>query len=302
MEKRINVAELLKDCPAGMELDCVVYDNATLGKILEGDDYPIVINIGENGEYFEVTEYGTWTLNKNAKCVIFPKGKTTWEGFQRPFKDGDIVVNASNEHSNAFIYAGESNTHYESYVGLMVGTNPELLTNKCDKWVCKKSGIRFATEEEKEKLFKAIKDSGYKWNAETKTLERLVEPKFKVGNKIRPKNQHEVRLISEVWDNYYLFDEKNIPLPFSAQDDWELVSDKFDITTLKPFESRVLVRDSDVGIWLPEFFGCLCDGNDCPYMIVGGTRWKCCIPYEGNEHLLGTTDECNDFYNNWFEG
>ena len=33
-----------------------------------------------------------------------------------------------------------------------------------------------ATEEEKQKLFKAIKDNGYKWNPETKTLEKLIEP------------------------------------------------------------------------------------------------------------------------------
>ena len=33
-------------------------------------------------------------------------------------------------------------------------------------------------EEEKQRLFDAIKERGYKWNAETKTLEKLVEPKF----------------------------------------------------------------------------------------------------------------------------
>jgi hypothetical protein len=247
MEKRINIAELLKDCPQGMELDCLVYDNVTLGKILEEDDYPIVINIGENGEYFEVTEYGTWTLNKNAKCVIFPKGKTTWEGFQRPFKDGDIVVNASNKGSNAFIYAGENNAHYESYVALMVGTNPELLTNKCAKWVCKKSGIRFATEEEKQKLFDAIKENGYSWNAETKTLEKLVN--------------------------------------------------KFDISSLEPFQ-KLLVRDSENQMWKISMWGCYQAGELYPYFTMAGC-YKMCIPYESNEHLLGTTDDCKDFYKTW---
>jgi hypothetical protein len=33
-----------------------------------------------------------------------------------------------------------------------------------------------ATEDEKQKLFRAIKDNGYKWNSETKTLEKLIEP------------------------------------------------------------------------------------------------------------------------------
>ena len=37
-------------------------------------------------------------------------------------------------------------------------------------------------EEEKQKLFEAIKDNCYEWNAETKTLKKLVEPRFKVGD------------------------------------------------------------------------------------------------------------------------
>lgn len=35
-----------------------------------------------------------------------------------------------------------------------------------------------ATKEQRDLLFRKIKEAGYKWNAETKTLEKLVEPKF----------------------------------------------------------------------------------------------------------------------------
>lgn len=38
--------------------------------------------------------------------------------------------------------------------------------------------VRFATEEEKQKLSQAIKDNRYKWDAKTKTLKKLVKPKF----------------------------------------------------------------------------------------------------------------------------
>lgn len=31
------------------------------------------------------------------------------------------------------------------------------------------------------------------------------------------------------------------------------------------------------------------------------TITKQCIPYKGNEHLLGTTNDCNDFYKTWEE-
>ena len=33
MEERINIAELLKECPKGMELDCTSYDNVSFDKI-----------------------------------------------------------------------------------------------------------------------------------------------------------------------------------------------------------------------------------------------------------------------------
>ena len=88
MENSINIAEILKKCPKGMELDCTMFEDVKFIDV-EDDDKPICIRTGEIYRY--LTKFGTWTFDENAKCVIFPKGKTTWEGFQRPFKDGDIV-------------------------------------------------------------------------------------------------------------------------------------------------------------------------------------------------------------------
>ena len=28
-------------------------------------------------------------------------------------------------------------------------------------------------------------------------------------------------------------------------------------------------------------------------------NWNMCIPYEGNEHLHNTTNDCDDYYKNW---
>ena len=92
MEK-INIAEILKGCPKGMELDCVIFDDVTLYRIDTSpeNEYPIRIET-KSGNFLDLTKYGTYSNIEEAKCVIFPKGKTTWEGFQRPFKDGDIAV------------------------------------------------------------------------------------------------------------------------------------------------------------------------------------------------------------------
>lgn len=50
----------------------------------------------------------------------------------------------------------------------------------------------------------------------------------------------------------------------------------------------VLVRDNEDGRWALAQFSNM--WNDS-YVVVGGIVWNHCIPYEGNEHLLGTTDD-----------
>ena len=288
MEK-INIVELLKDCPSGMELDCAIYENVTLIEVKEGYDYPIVIET-PNGQML-FSKYGCFSKNEFAKCVIFPKGKTTWEGFVPPFKfkDGDIV--ATNDGYFIGIIKVKDNKQVNTYCAIdyreYFRINVDYTFN------------RLATEKEKEKLFQAIKDSGHRWDEETKTLEPLIEPKFKVGDKIVKKNGVCVPfVITGVSDDYYSSKTENSVeiLPVVDQDNWELVPNKFDVTTLKPFD-KVLVRDYDYQCWMVSFFG-YCDKFMGKFYIVRGVCIQC-IPYEGNEHLLGTTNDCEDFYKNW---
>ena len=91
MEK-INIAELLKDCPQGMELDCTMFEGVFLERVDNDVKYPIAIRTGKN-DIKHLTKEGCWNTCSNAKCIIFPKGKTTWEGFVPPckFKVGDRV-------------------------------------------------------------------------------------------------------------------------------------------------------------------------------------------------------------------
>ena len=74
---------------------------------------------------------------------------------------------------------------------------------------------------------------------------------------------------------------------------------KFDITTLVPFESRVLVREMNC-TWLPAIFGFHNKKDKVyPFCVVGGEWYTECIPYEGNEHLLGKEEDCDEFYKTW---
>ena len=96
--------------------------------------------------------------------------------------------------------------------------------------------IRLATEEEKNKLFSALKEKGYVWNEETKEVEKI-------------KKEHE----------------------------------------FNPFD-KVLVRDFIEDNWDINFFQEI-GGEDIDYKYIClSNEWNFCIPYEGNEELLGTSN------------
>ncbi len=286
----INVAELLKDCPKGMELYSPVWNNIVFEEI-EGDN--IVIFRKSIGSKIYLTQYGA--VNRiDGKCVIFPKGKNSWEGFQRPFKDGDILTI---ENYFPFIYKTcDSSGIVESYCGI---NTKGVFYKTSDRWTTLDE-VTFATEEEKERLFQAIKDNGYKWNSDTKTLEELFKPKFKVGDKIRLKNnRHITDVITDITENQYVLSSCGLKyLNFKYQDKFELVPNKFDFSTLIGFESKVLVRNSDTDYWLPDVYVGRNNSNEFVVLYKLNPFYIKCIPYEGNEHLLGTTNDCDDFYKN----
>ena len=297
MENKINIAELLKDCPKGMELDCALFENLEFDHINKNNGtYPIICRVKtEYGHYnpHTFTEYGCYSAEKYAKCAIFPKGKNTWEGFQRPFKDGEIIAT---DLGSVFILKScpEDEIHYHSYVGVTCCNEiREQQIPFAYKHVC-----HLATEEEKAKLFQAIIANNYKWNPKTKTLEKL--PKFKVGDRIT--NGKVSITIGYIDDEYYYEIGRNIAsrVFIKNQDGWSLIPNKFDINTLVPFESKVLVRGSDpLSEWKPAIFGVYKENKRNGFYVVGGNCWNKCIPYEGNEHLIGTTNDCDDYFKTW---
>ena len=301
MEK-INIAEILKDCPKGMELDCTIFNDVTLYRIdtsLE-NEYPIRIET-KNGNFLDLTKYGTYSNVEESKCVIFPKYKTTWKGFQRPYEDGDIVA-TKNGQWIGITTGGKSGEPIPTYCVIKWNGDFEAYPNCKEKWRLD----RLATEEEKAKLFDAIKANGYKWNEETKTLEKLPEPKFKDGDRVVKKGDISTPVsIVRVGDKYYYHysnTEGTIGLfPIAEQDDWELVSNKFDINTLKPFD-KVLVRHNKDNKWCGSFFSHIdkdLHSHCYKFVTIAGKSYPMCIPYEKNEYLLGTTNDCDEYFKNW---
>lgn len=187
MDNKVNVAELLKNCPTGMELNCTVYDDVKFDKIDEESDYPIRITIGKGG-HASLTKFGQWTNSNIAKCVIFPKGQTTWDGFAQPckFKDGDII--ADSHFKTICIFKGEGSIKgtVDFYCGIDNSGKYFFIKDieDQDEHFGDIKGYNFATEEEKRKLFDAIKRNGYRWDTKTKTLENWTIQDAKDGDVI----------------------------------------------------------------------------------------------------------------------
>ena len=96
--------------------------------------------------------------------------------------------------------------------------------------------VRLATEEEKNKLFSALKEKGYVWNGKTKEVEKI-------------KKEHE----------------------------------------FNPFD-KVLVRDFEEDNWdINLFQEIVGEDIDYQFMCLSGC-FNFCVPYEGNEELLGTSN------------
>ena len=76
---------------------------------------------------------------------------------------------------------------------------------------------------------------------------------------------------------------------------------KFDVETFHPFD-KVLARDYLNDNWMADFFEKI-EENDIHYNVTCVTcKWVQCIPYnEDTKHLLGTTNDCPEYYKWWEE-
>ena len=188
MNENLNLVEILKDCPKGIKLYSTIFGDVKFNHV-ENDTYPIVLDVRE-GFTFRVSQDGRYINDFNGECTLFPsKEQRDWSKFNPKnglvstceFKDGDILSYQCKGFNNRSIYIYRYHKRFNtSYYVALSGDDNEFSIDNTGKLALNgyNDTVRFATEDEKKKLFKAIKDNGYKWNAKTKTLEKLVKPKF----------------------------------------------------------------------------------------------------------------------------
>lgn len=165
------------------------------------------------------------------------------EKTQPEFKDGDILSVPSTALPKNHIFIFSKFNKYKDFEHHVALTASGKITTPTSHgaWCRKDSGVKYATEEEKQQLFEALAKEGKAWDDEKKQIVDL-KPKW----------------------------------------------------TPKPFD-RVLVRNTDTEEWFPGFFEKFDSTWNNPYHIMNRRSmtdfaFKQCIPYEGNEHLLGTTN------------
>ena len=179
MNEKLNLVEILKDCPKGTKLYSSVFGEVEFDHINTHTNYPIVIRLKDRRGYGSITSEGKMFAEFDGECILFPsREERDWSKFNPKkdrlvstceFKDGDIV--ATNSGSRVFILQrAYSDVKGYCYVGYDFDFNEFFFS-------CRRFD-RLASEEEKQKLFDAIKERGYRWNAETKILEKLIKPKF----------------------------------------------------------------------------------------------------------------------------
>lgn len=124
--------------------------------------------------------------------------------------------------------------------------------------------------------------------------------------------QHYIRvrtnnIIREFYpDGRYYADGECMLFPSRENRDWnsdtltfEKLEDKFDITTLKPFD-KVLVRDYDHRHWNANFYSYYRKDNSLYNYECTGNHYNQCIPYnDETKHLVGTDKDCPEYYKTW---
>ena len=116
-----------------------------------------------------------------------------------------------------------------------------------------------------------------------------------------------VTTLTKNGQNFYGYDGECTLFPSKTQRDWskfvrfwdEPKIEKFDVNILQPFD-KVLVRGKNGQNWRAEFFSHV--DNDFHLVVCGCGLWKQCIPYnEETKRLVGTTNDCPEYYKWWEE-
>ena len=313
METKINIADILKDKPVGLKF----YSN-TFG-------YISFNGVHKDKVYFFSEDTNAHSVKPNGKmydggeCIIFPsKEMRDWEKFS--WKKGDVLVNE--DGSVHIIFEEFEDDAYTMFSGKYYyskdGKKAYSYFRECDDVITEEFTLE--TEDAAKTYIKTIEERlGGKLNLETLEIEKQLE--FKDGDIVMyGKSAAICRKIYKHTLSFYVSLNEMVGLLFAdeveSSEEYRFATEEekqqlFDTlekegkawdaekkqivdlkpkVELKPFDN-VLVRHQKTEEWRANIFSHT-DKTDeyLDYVCVNG-RWEFCIPYEGNESLLGTTKD-----------
>lgn len=319
METNTIIAEILKDKPKGTKLYSPLFGDVYLSYVKDG-----IINVQHHVGITKFFGNGRYYNYPESEPLLFPsKEMQDWSKFA--WEKGDVLVNKIK--TIFIIFEGFEDDNYTTFKGkhcLTTIGNEKEYTNKESNFLV--SLFDKAKEDDAQTYIKRL---GGKLNRETLEIEK--QPEFKDGDILcvidnsddyhyiliykGQDKEHIYRYVTMFEDNslhirkdatltkpedysmrYATDEEKQQLFDALAKEGKAWDAEKKQIVNLKPkskFEpfDKVLVRDCLDEMWRPSFFACYLPFGREPYQVIDGEWVKLCIPYEGNESLLGTTKD-----------
>ena len=317
METKINIAEILKDNPIGIKLY-----SSTFGYIKFN-------GVHKDNVYFYSEDTNVYSVKPNGKmydggeCIIFPsKEMRDWSKFS--WKKGDVLVSIE---GSKILFDKWANEDYTKFLGkIKVLGNSHCYDTANYSLASKEESLEFIKSVEKINNGKLnlktlrIEKSEFKdgdvMALDTRYIDSdnviesfIVRGDYKYGDDLKYyagySNNTETDVVynssiiinktSVRKESLRLATEKEKQQLFDAlakegkvrDAEKKMVVNLKSKVEFKPFD-KVLVRDSKSSKWRVNLFSH--KNIDEPYYCVYAS-WNYCIPYKGNEHLLGTTKD-----------
>lgn len=302
MEEKINIAEILKDKPQGTKLYDWLYNIDVESDTISTTDTETVVwctNKNKNNIacHLSYSEFGTVRGHSDGLQILLPSqemrdwGKFAW-------KRGDVLLNSSgfklffdrwanDDYTRFFgkVNLLEDSFSYETEKYTLASKEENLDTLEIEKSEFKDGDI-LIYKSEKFTYFSSI----FILNTNRNEISSYV--RFSIG---KGSIDYDVPVYNLGTDRFRYATEEEKQQLFSAlakegkawDTEKKQIVDLKPKVELKPFD-KVLVRDSKSDNWRANLFGYI-DKDEYYHCVYA--NWAYCIPYAGNEHLLGTTKD-----------
>lgn len=309
METKINIAAILKDKPKRTKLYTDAFGELSIEDINTEDELGITLSSKDDDE---LLFYNDGRYNLYGEPILVPsKSMHDWRKFA--WKKGDVLVRKDNVYIIFEKFEDDAYTRFKGKHCLWKEDNVENYNKEEIKMLT--SVFEKATDDVAQTYIKNIEEHlDGKLNLETLEIEKQLE--FKDGDiVVYGKSVAICRKIYKHTLSFYVSLNEMFGLLFAdeveSSEEYRFATEEekkqlFDALAkegkawdsekkaivdlkpkveLKPFD-KVLIRDFKDQAWQVSLFGYK-DANN--YYCCNGSCWNQCIPYIGNESLLGTT-------------